>query len=132
MKHGLMPGGLGDRITTFMLPFGPWDNRSTRLVKRARMFRGEKRICLYLGAGHLENFNCRLTTDGNIVTQMIVPFECVDAVWLELTSSPSRWIRLLVRSEQLHVISPIEDCNSMASLPKGKSLLRPTIEDQRR
>ena len=48
MKNGLMPGGLGDRTTTFMLPFGPWDSRSMRLVKRARMFHGEKRICLYL------------------------------------------------------------------------------------
>ena len=129
MKNGLMPGGLGDRTTTFMLPFGPWDSRSTQLVKSARLFNGEKRICLYLGAGHLETFNCRLTTDGNIVTQMVIPFECVDAVWMELTLSPSRWIRLLVRTDQLHVISSIEDCGSMASLAKGKSLLRSTVEE---
>ena len=86
MRHGLIPGGGGDRMTSFMLPFGPWDPRSETLVKRAKTFGGESRVCLFFGAETMETFKCRITSDGNIVTQMVIPFSHVEAVWADLAS----------------------------------------------
>ena len=62
MRHGLVPGGNGDRTTSFLLPFGPWDIRGETLVKKAKQYAG------YYCSDASETFNCRITKDGNIVT----------------------------------------------------------------
>ena len=66
-------------MTSFMLPFGPWDPRSETLVKRAKTFAGEPRVCLFFGAETMETFKCRITSDGNIVTQMVFAYRAMDS-----------------------------------------------------
>ena len=124
MRHGLIPGGGGDRMTSFMLPFGPWDQRSETLVKRAKTFGGESRVCLFFGAETMETFKCRITSDGNIVTQMVIPFSHVEAVWADLASPIEPWVRLLVRTEKTHVISSVKGCTKIASVEKGVQMLK--------
>ena len=61
-----------------------------------------------LGAELLEEYGCRIATDGNIVSQMTIPFNQVSAVWVELAPPLDPWVRLLVRSDQtLRVVSSI-------------------------
>ena len=129
MRYGLIPGGGKGRVTSFVLPFGPWDSRSVSLVKKARNFPGETRICLFFGSDILEEYACRITQDGNIVTQHVIPFNQVSAMWIEWALPPEPWVRLLVRTEQTHVISSIQDCNKVASLEKGISMLKTVIEE---
>ena len=129
MRHGLIPGGGGDRTTSFMLLFGPWDPRSETLVKRAKMYVGESRICLFVGAETMETFKCRITSDGNIVTQMVIPFSHVEAIWADLTSSIVPWIRLLVRTEKTHVISSVQGSTKIASVEKGVQMLKTVIAE---
>ena len=116
-------------MTSFMLPFGPWDQRSETLVKRAKTFGGESRVCLFFGAETMETFKCRITSDGNIVTQMVIPFSHVEAVWADLASPIEPWVRLLVRTEKTHVISSVKGCTKIASVEKGVQMLKTVIAE---
>ena len=42
-QEGLRPGGGGDRINTFFVPFAPWDNRSRSILKYKRL--KEQTLC---------------------------------------------------------------------------------------
>ena len=79
-REGLRPGGGGDRINTFFVPFAPWDVRS-QTVLRFRKIEQTDLVYIYITYDSIAKFSPRLSADGHILVQETIPFESFDAVW---------------------------------------------------
>ena len=79
-REGLHPGGGGDRINTFFVPFAPWDERS-KSVLRFKRIDGTDLVYIYMTYESLSKFSPRVSADGHILVQQTIPFNSFDAVW---------------------------------------------------
>ena len=79
-REGLRPGGGGDRINTFFVPFAPWDERS-KSVLRFKKIDGTDLVYIYMTYESLSKFFPRVSADGHILVQQTIPFNSFDAVW---------------------------------------------------
>ena len=78
-REGLRPGGGGDRINTFFVPFAPWDERS-QSVLRFRKIEGADLVYIYMAYESIAKFAPRVSADGHILVQQTIPFSAFDAV----------------------------------------------------
>ena len=65
-KEGLRPGGGGDRINTLFVPFAPWDERCTTVLKYKKI-EGATLVYIYLTYESLSKFNAWISADGHIL-----------------------------------------------------------------
>ena len=79
-REGLRPGGGGDRINTFFVPFAPWDRRCSTILRYKRI-EGADLVYIYLTYESLAKFAPRVSADGQIMAQQTIPFDSFDAVW---------------------------------------------------
>ena len=79
-NEGLRPGGGGDCINTFFVPFAPWDERSVSIL-RYKKIEGATLVYIYLTYESLSKFGTRISADGHILVQQTIPFNSFDAVW---------------------------------------------------
>ena len=80
LNEGLPPGGGGDRINTFFVPFAPWDERCTSILRYKRI-EGATLVCIYMTYESLPKFAARVSADGHILVPHTIPFNSFDAVW---------------------------------------------------
>ena len=78
-REGLRPGGGGDRINTFFVPFAPWDERS-QSVLRFKKIEGADLVYIYMTYESIAKFAPRVSADGHILVQQTIPFSAFDAV----------------------------------------------------
>ena len=79
-REGLRPGGGGDRINTFFVPFAPWDERS-KTVLRFKKIDQTDLVYIYMTYESISKFSPRVSADGHILIQQTIPFNSFDAVW---------------------------------------------------
>ena len=63
-REGLRPGGGGDRINTFFVPFAPWDERS-QTVLRFRKIDGADLVYIYMTYESIAKFAPRVSADAH-------------------------------------------------------------------
>ena len=80
LREGLRPGGGGDRINTFFVPFAPWDRRSLTILRYKRI-EGAVLVYIYMTYESLAKFAPRVSADGHTMVQQTIPFDAFDAVW---------------------------------------------------
>ena len=90
--EGLRPGGGGDRVNTFFVPFAPWDWRLTTILRFKKLV-GTLVYIYYLTYDTLSTFGARISADGHILVQQAIPFSSFDAVWY-LDPSDGEYYRL--------------------------------------
>ena len=79
-REGLRPGGGGDRINMFFVPFAPWDVRSQTVLRFRRIDQTDL-VYIYITYESIAKFSPRVSADGHILVQETIPFESFDAVW---------------------------------------------------
>ena len=93
-REGLRPGGGGDRINTFFVPFAPWDERSNSVLRFKRID-GADIVYIYMTYESLSKFAPRVSADGHILVQQTIPFNSFDAVW-HFDRTDQNYYRLMI------------------------------------
>ena len=127
-QEGLRPGGGGDRINTFFVPFAPWDNRSWSILKFKKI-EGADLVYIYLTYESLAKFSPRVSADGHILVQQTIPFSNFDAVWFREWKS-GKYHRLLVPNGQDQLVLSVEGAKKMATLDRFDNLIRNVVPDE--
>ena len=127
-QEGLRPGGGGDRINTFFVPFAPWDNRSWSILKYKKI-EGADVVYIYLTYESLAKFSPRVSADGHILVQQTIPFSNFDAVWFREWES-GKYHRLLVTNGQDQLVLSVEGAKKMATLDRFDNLIRNVVPDE--
>ena len=86
------------------------------MVKFARLFASESGVRLFYGAEALETWE--------YCDAIVIRFNHVDAVWVDLASPVDSWVRLLVRTEKTHVILSVRGSKRIAGVEKGVQMLK--------
>ena len=127
-QEGLRPGGGGDRINTFFVPFAPWDNRSWSILKFKKI-EGADLVYIYLTNESLAKFSPRVSADGHILVQQTIPFSNFDAVWFRDWES-RKYHRLLVPNGQDQLVLSVEGAKKMATIDRFDNLIRNVVPDE--
>ena len=127
-QEGLRPGGGGDRINTFFVPFAPWDNRSWSILKFKKI-EGADLVYIYLTYESLAKFSPRVSADGHILVQQTIPFSNFDAVWSREWES-GKYHRLLVPNGQDQLVLSVEGAKKVATLDRFDNLIRNVVPDE--
>ena len=67
-REGLRPGGGGDRINTFFVPFAPWDVRSQTVLRFKRIDQTDL-VYIYMTYESIAKFSPRVSADGHILVR---------------------------------------------------------------
>ena len=127
-QEGLRPGGGGDRINTFFVPFAPWDNRSWSILKFKKI-EGADLVYIYLTYESLAKFGPRVSADGHILVQQTIPFSNFDAVWFRDWKS-GEYHRLFVPNGQDQLVLSVEGAKKMATVDRFDNLIRNLVPDE--
>ena len=127
-QEGLRPGGGGDRINTFFVPFAPWDNRSWSILKYKKI-EGANLVYIYLTYESLAKFSPRVSADGHILVQQTIPFSSFDAVWYREWES-GEYYRLLVPNGQDQLVLSVDGAKKMATTERFDNLIRNVVPDE--
>ena len=127
-QEGLRPGGGGDRINTFFVPFAPWDNRSWSILKYKKI-EGANLVYIYLTYESLAKFSPRVSADGHILVQQTIPFSSFDAVWYREWES-GKYYRLLVPNGQDQLVLSVDGAKKMATTERFNILIRNVVPDE--
>ena len=127
-QEGLRPGGGGDRINTFFVPFAPWDSRSWSILKFKKI-EGADLVYIYLTYESLAKFSPRVSADGHILVQQTIPFSNFDAVWFRDWKS-GEYHRLLVPNGQDQLVLSVEKPKKMATIDRFDNLIRNVVPDE--
>eukprot|EP00435_Cladocopium_sp_Y103_P011557 s3902_g3.t1 len=123
IQEGLKPGGDGDRGSTFFVLFAPWDRRSYRIVKYKSI--PPPTVYIYLTADRLCEYDARLSADGHVLVQQVIPFSAFDGDWYE--ESDGVFKRLLVKNGESQMVLSVEKAKSVASIEKFSKIMKETI-----
>ena len=126
-QEGLRPGGGGDRINTFFVPFAPWDDRCRSILK-CKKIEGADLVYIYLTYELLAKFSPRVSTDGHILVQQTIPFSSFDAMWFRDWNS-GEYYRLLVPRGQDQLVLSVEGAKKMATTDRFDNLIKNVVPD---
>ena len=127
-REGLRPGGGGDRINTFLVPFAPWDERSQTILRFKRID-GANLVYIYMTYESLSCFSPRVSADGHILVQQTIPFDSFDAVWYYDWKSDD-YYRLMVTKGYEQIVLSVKGANKIATLDRFDSLIRNVVPDE--
>ena len=126
-KEGLRPGGGGDRINTFFVPFAPWDERCTSIL-RYKKIEGATLVYIYLTYESLSKFNARISADGHILVQQTIPFNSFDAVWYRDQSDLESY-RLLITKGYEQLVLSVRGAKKIATVDRFDHLIENVAQD---
>ena len=130
-KSGLTPGGpRGGRVNSFFYIFAPWDDRSWRLTKTTNKTFKSPKVVLYLNCSKFLKYSFRISSDGQLLTAMVIPFEDFDATWiLDNKEKKHDWVRLAVPDVSPQLILSAKECYVIADWKKMDEVIGRTLVD---
>ena len=126
-KEGLRPGGGGDRINTFFVPFAPWDERCTSIL-RYKKVEGATLVYMYLTYESLSKFNARISADGHILVQQTISLNSFDAVWYR-DQSDLGFYRLLIPKGYEQLVLSVRGAKKIAAVDRFDHLIENDAQD---
>ena len=127
-REGLRPGGGGDRINTFFVPFAPWDERS-KTVLRFKKIDGTDLVYIYMTYESLSKFSPRVSANGRILVQQTIPFNSFDAVW-HYDWNSGEFYRLMVTKGYEQLVLSVKGAKRIATIDRFDYLIGNVIPDE--
>ena len=127
-REGLRPGGGGDRINTFFVPFAPWDVRS-QTVLRFRKIEQTDLVYIYITYDSIAKFSPRLSADGHILVQETIPFESFDAVWY-YDWKEKDYYRLMITKGKDQLVLSVQGARRVATIERFDKLIGNIVPDE--
>eukprot|EP00435_Cladocopium_sp_Y103_P073251 s103_g43.t1 len=128
IEEGLKPGGDGDRGSTFFVPYAPWDSRSRNVVEYK--FVPPTSVYIYITSARLCEYGARLSADGHILVQQVIPFSAFDAVWYE--ESRGVYKRLMIKNGEAQMVLSVDNVKSVARIEKFERVMDETLQQNKK
>ena len=128
-KSGLKPGGTrGGRVNSFFCIYAPWDERSWRLTRTTNKTFKSPKVVLYLNCSKFLKYSFRVSSDGQLLTAMVIPFDDFDATWiLDNKGGKHDWVRLAVPDVPPQMILSAKECYVVADWKKMDEVMDRTL-----
>ena len=126
-QEGLRPGGGGDRINTFFVPFAPWDERCKTILKFKKID-GADLVSIYMTYESLAKFSPRVSADGHILVQQTIPFSNFDAVW-HRDWKTGEFYRLMVTNGCEQLVLSVNGAKRIATVERFDNLTGNVMPD---
>ena len=124
--EGLRPGGGGDRVGTFFVPFAPCGWRSNAILRFKKMV--GTLVYIYLTYDTLLTFDARISADGHVLVQQTIPFSAFDAIWY-LDQSDNNYYLLLVNKGHVQLLMSVKTAKRIATVARFDQLLGNVLPD---
>ena len=129
-KSGLKPGGNRGRVNSFFGLYAPWDERSWRLMKTTNKQFQSPKVVLYLNCSKFLKYFFRISSDGQLLAAMVIPFEDFDATWvLDNKGGKHEWVRLTTPDVPPQMILSAKECYVVADWNKLEEVMTRTLID---
>ena len=127
-REGLRPGGGGDRINTFFVPFAPWDVRSQTVLRFKKIDKTEL-VYIYMTYESISKFSPRVSADGHILIQQTIPFDSFDAVWF-YDWKEEEYYRLMITKGNEQIVLSVQGAKKIATIDRFDKLIGNVVPDE--
>ena len=127
-REGLRPGGGGDHINTFFVPFAPWDVRS-QTVLRFRKIDKTDLVYIYMTYESISKFSPRVSADGHILIQQTIPFDSFDAAWF-YDWKEEEYYRLMITKGNEQIVLSVQGAKKIATIDRFDKLIGNVVPDE--
>ena len=127
-REGLRPGGGGDRINTFFVPFAPWDVRSQTVLRFKRIDQTDL-VYIYVTYESIAKFSPRVSADGHILVQETIPFDSFDAMWC-YDWKEEKYYRLMITKGKDQIVLSVQGAKKIATIERFDKLIGNIIPDE--
>ena len=127
-REGLRPGGGGDRINTFFVPFAPWDVRSQTVLRFKRIDQTDL-VYIYITYESITKFSPRISADGHILVQETIPFDSFDAVWY-YDWKEAKYYRLMITKGKDQIVLSVQGAKKIATIERFDKLIGNVVPDE--
>ena len=127
-REGLRPGGGGDRINTFFVPFAPWDVRSQSVLRFKRIDQTDL-VYIYVTYESIAKFSPRVSADGHIVVQETIPFDSFDAIWY-YDWKEEKYYRLMITKGKDQIVLSVQGAKKIATIERFDKLIGNIVPDE--
>ena len=127
-REGLRPGGGGDRINTFFVPFAPWDVRSQTVLRFKRIDQTDL-VYIYMTYESIAKFSPRASADGHILVQQTIPFDSFDAVWF-YDWKGEKYYRLMITKGNEQIVLSVQGAKKIATIDRFDKLIGNVVPDE--
>ena len=127
-REGLRPGGGGDRINTFFVPFAPWDVRSQSVLRFKRIDQTDL-VYIYITYESIDKFSPRVSADGHILVQETIPFDSFDAIWY-YDWKDEKYYRLMITKGKDQIVLSVQGAKKIATIDRFDKLIGNVVPDE--
>ena len=127
-REGLRPGGGGDRINTFFVPFAPWDVQSQTVLRFKRIDQTDL-VYIYITYESIAKFSPRISADGHILVQETIPFDSFDAVWY-YDWKEEKYYRLMITKGKDQIVLSVQGAKKIATIERFDKLIGNIVPDE--
>ena len=127
-REGLRPGGGGDRINTFFVPFAPWDVRSQTVLRCKRIDQTDL-VYIYITYESIAKFSPRVSADGHILVQETIPFDLFDTVWY-YDWREKKYYRLMITKGKDQIVLSVQGAKKIATIELFEKLIGNVVPDE--
>ena len=127
-REGLRPGGGGDRINTFFVPFAPWDVRSQTVLRFRRIDQTDL-VYIYMTYESIAKFSPRVSADGHILVQETIPFDSFDAAWY-YDWREDKYYRLMITKGNDQIVLSVQGAKKVATIDRFDKLIGNVVPDE--
>ena len=127
-REGLRPGGGGDRINTFFVPFAPWDVRSQSVLRFKRIDQTDL-VYIYVTYESIAKFSPRVSADGHILVQETIPFDSFDAMWY-YDWKEEKYYRLMITKGKDQIVLSVQGAKKIATIERFDKLIGNIVPDE--
>ena len=127
-REGLRPGGGGDRINTFFVPFAPWDVRIQTVLRFKRIDQTDL-VYIYITYESIAKFSPRVSADGHILVQETIPFDSFDAVWY-YDWREKKYYRLMITKGKDQIVLSVQGAKKIATIELFDKLIGNIVPDE--
>ena len=127
-REGLRPGGGGDRINTFFVPFAPWDVRSQTVLRFKRIDQTDL-VYIYMTYESIAKFSPRVSADGHILVQETIPFDSFDAIWY-YDWREDKYYRLMITKGNDQIVLSVQGAKKIATIDRFDKLIGNVVPDE--
>ena len=127
-REGLRPGGGGDRINTFFVPFAPWDVRSQSVLRFKRIDQTDL-VYIYITYESIAKFSPRVSADGHILVQETIPFDSFDAIWY-YDWKEEKYYRLMITKGKDQIVLSVQGAKKIATIERFDKLIGNIVPDE--
>ena len=127
-REGLRPGGGGDRINTFFVPFAPWDVRSQTVLRFKRIDQTDL-VYIYITYEPIAKFSPRVSADGHILVQETIPFDSFDAMWY-YEWKEEKYYRLMITKGKDQIVLSVQGAKKIATIERFDKLIGNIVPDE--